>query len=59
MFTSMTKEEVKALRLSLGFTQQQLADELGCAQQRIAEWETGKKVIGNAYQRLLKQIKPK
>lgn len=30
---------VKALRDHLGFTQQQLADELGVRQQTISEWE--------------------
>lgn len=33
--------KVRALRLHLGLTQQQLADELGTRQQTISEWETG------------------
>jgi len=32
---------VKALRQHLGFTQQQMAAELGTRQQTISEWETG------------------
>ena len=32
---------VRALRKHLGFTQQQLSDELGTRQQTISEWETG------------------
>lgn len=32
---------IKALRYHLGFTQEQLAQELGVRQQTISEWETG------------------
>ena len=32
---------VKALRVHLGLTQQQLAEDLGTRQQTISEWETG------------------
>jgi DNA-binding transcriptional regulator YiaG len=34
-------EHVRALRQHLGFTQQQMARELGTRQQTISEWETG------------------
>ena len=34
-------EGVRALRESLGLTQQQLAAELGVRQQTVSEWETG------------------
>ena len=34
-------ERVRALRKHLGYTQQQLSDELGTRQQTISEWETG------------------
>ena len=34
-------EMVKALRLHLGLTQNQLAEQLGMRQQTISEWETG------------------
>lgn len=33
---------IKALRARLGFTQQQLADEIGVTQPSIAQWETGR-----------------
>lgn len=33
---------VQALRRHLGYTQQQMADELGTRQQTISEWETGR-----------------
>jgi DNA-binding transcriptional regulator YiaG len=34
-------ERVRALRRHLGYTQQQLSDELGTRQQTVSEWETG------------------
>jgi transcriptional regulator with XRE-family HTH domain len=34
-------ERVRALRRHLGFTQQQLSEELGTRQQTVSEWETG------------------
>lgn len=33
---------VQALRRHLGYTQQQMAEELGTRQQTISEWETGR-----------------
>ena len=33
--------DVRALRQHLGFTQEQMAQELGTRQQTISEWETG------------------
>lgn len=36
-----SKEEVRALRQHLNFTQARLADELGTRQQTISEWENG------------------
>ena len=35
------KEQVRALRQHLNFTQARLADELGTRQQTISEWEHG------------------
>lgn len=32
---------IRALRRHLGYTQQQLSDELGTRQQTVSEWETG------------------
>jgi DNA-binding transcriptional regulator YiaG len=32
---------VRALRQHLGYTQQQLSEELGTRQQTVSEWETG------------------
>jgi DNA-binding transcriptional regulator YiaG len=34
-------QQVRALRRHLGYTQQQLSDELGTRQQTVSEWETG------------------
>jgi DNA-binding transcriptional regulator YiaG len=36
-----SKEEVRALRQHLNFTQARLAEELGTRQQTISEWENG------------------
>ena len=36
-----TRGRVRALRRHMGFTQQQLSDELGTRQQTVSEWETG------------------
>lgn len=36
-----SKEQVRALRQHLNFTQARLAEELGTRQQTISEWETG------------------
>ncbi len=33
--------KVRALRRHLGFTQEQMAEELGTRQQTISQWETG------------------
>ncbi len=32
---------IRALRRHLGYTQQQMSDELGTRQQTVSEWETG------------------
>jgi DNA-binding transcriptional regulator YiaG len=34
-------QSIKALREHMGLSQQEMADELGCRQQTISEWETG------------------
>ena len=35
------RDKIKDLRVQLGLTQQELADEMGTRQQTISEWETG------------------
>jgi transcriptional regulator with XRE-family HTH domain len=37
----MTKEEIRAQRLRLGLTQQQLADKFGLNHNTISRWESG------------------
>jgi DNA-binding transcriptional regulator YiaG len=44
---------VRALRRYMGFTQQQLSDELGTRQQTVSEWETGAYQPRGASARLL------
>ena len=41
-------ERIKALRARLGFTQQQLANEIGVTQPAVAQWETGQSQPGGA-----------
>jgi DNA-binding transcriptional regulator YiaG len=36
-----TGEQIRALRLHMGLTQREMADELAVRQQTISEWETG------------------
>lgn len=40
-YDTWDKQQVRALRRHLGYTQQQLSDELGTRQQTVSEWETG------------------
>ena len=49
-------QRVKALRRHLGYTQQQLSDELGTRQQTVSEWETGMYQPRGASARLLSLI---
>lgn len=49
-------QRVRALRRHLGFTQQQLSDELGTRQQTVSEWETGMYQPRGASARLLSLI---
>lgn len=49
-------ERVRALRRHLGYTQQQLAEELGTRQQTVSEWETGLYQPRGASARLLSLI---
>ena len=50
-----TKEKVLELRLSLGLTQKEFAELLGCRQQTVSEWEVGVYEPANAYGKLLDQ----
>ena len=51
----ITGAELKRLRLKLGLTQTQLADEIGAHFPRISSWENGKCKISKSYQRILKE----
>lgn len=50
----MTGQELKLLREKAGLTQTELADKIGTTHPRISDWETGKRKISLAYQRILK-----
>ena len=49
-------QRVRALRRHMGYTQQQLSDELGTRQQTVSEWETGMYQPRGASARLLSLI---
>ncbi len=55
-YDAWDKERVRALRRHLGYTQQQLSDELGTRQQTVSEWETGMYQPRGASARLLSII---
>lgn len=46
-------ETIRQARKEKGITQASMAEELGCRQQTISEWELGMYKPQNAYQRLL------
>lgn len=46
-------EQIKELRWRLGWSQAELARQLGCRQQTISEWETEQYTPQNAYSKLL------
>lgn len=48
-----TGEKLKFLRKKYGLKQQEVADNIGSARERISEWENKKYPISKAYQRLL------
>jgi DNA-binding transcriptional regulator YiaG len=48
-----TAETIRIARKAHKLTQEELAEELGCRQQTISEWELGMYTPKNAYQRLL------
>ena len=40
-----TGELIKQLRKEKGITQAQLAEQFGCTQHAVSQWETGKRVL--------------
>lgn len=54
-------DSVKRLRHRYNLTQEKLAEQLGCRQQTVSDWEIGQHLIGNAYCQILtlleKQLK--
>jgi len=52
----MTAQQILALRKSLGFTQQQLADRIGANRVTVARWETGKHPPQGANLKALKDL---
>lgn len=49
----MTGQELKELREKANLTQKELAEKLGTTYPRVSDWETGKRKISLAYQRII------
>lgn len=50
----MTKEDLKAIRESLGLSQRGFARRIGVAPKTIARWEAGIHPIGLVYEKLIR-----
>ena len=55
----VTSTQIKALRKSLGLTQQQLADVIAATQVTVARWETGGNEPKGAYLKALQELATK
>jgi DNA-binding transcriptional regulator YiaG len=55
----MSPKQVKRIRVTLGLTQQQLADFIGATQVAVARWETGLHKPRGANLKLLKELAEK
>ena len=51
-----TANRIKDLRRGLGWSQAELARQLGCRQQTVSEWETNAYQPQNAYSQLLEKL---
>ncbi len=51
--TQFTGEKLKELRKKHGLKQQEVADGIGSARERISQWENAKHPISKSYQKLL------
>lgn len=52
----MTGQELKILREKAGLTQTELAEKIGSFHPQISSWETGKRKISRAYEKILKDF---
>jgi transcriptional regulator with XRE-family HTH domain len=53
MTTTWTAEGIKALRLSLGLSQSQFAQLIGCHVRAVSQWERGKRTPTGLYAKAL------
>lgn len=53
----MTPDKFKRVRLALGLTQRELADQLGVHRVTVARWEVGERRIPEPVARLLERIR--
>lgn len=56
---NLSPEDIKNLRLSLGWTQQHFAEMLGTALSSVSKWENGKSEPLPVYQKKLKDLQRK
>lgn len=56
---NLSPEDIKNLRLSLGWTQQHFAEMLGTALSSVSKWENGKSEPLPVYQKKLKELQRK
>ena len=55
-FSSMAKEEIKAIRSSLGLSQAEFAESLGVNQTAVSHWENGLRRPSGAAAILIQQL---
>ncbi len=56
---NLSPEDIKSLRLSLGWTQQHFAEMLGTALSSVSKWENGKSEPLPVYQKKLRELNKK
>ena len=55
-FSTMAKEQIKAIRVSLGMTQEEFAESLGVKQAAVSHWEQGLRRPSGSAELLIKQL---
>ena len=53
----MTADEIKALRLYLGLSQEKFAQLLSVSRRQVARWEAGESTPRPVYEKLLREVR--